>query len=201
MQIIPPSAAADSPADYLDQLYLELPRLFTEGGTQAEVDTIFGGLSAAFEGALDVPFGVDLDIRMFPLPWGWVPDYDGDRDVGFDLVEAGVDLGDPRPDFRVGDGCGLLFVPATSEPGWQRWSPTQGRAPKPKDGHILVTLVLLRDGREGATVCQIREVYGRDKSLRGPLYKPAIRLAPANNAESARLLDTLRALLAGGEAA
>jgi hypothetical protein len=117
------------------------------------------------------------------------------------LVEAGVDLGDPRPDFRVGDGCGLLFVPATSEPGWQRWSPTQGPAPKPKDGHILVTLVLLRDGREGATVCQIREVYGRDKSLRGPLYKPAIRLAPANNAESARLLDTLRALLAGGEAA
>lgn len=201
MKTIPPAAAAETPADYLDQFYLEFPRLFANGGTQPDVDTVFGGLGAAFEAALDVPFGVDLDLRVFPPPWGWVPDYDGERDVGFDLAAVGVDLSDPRPAFRTEDGCGLLFVPATSGTGWQRWSPTHGPAPKPKDGHMLVTLVLLRDGRAGATVCQIREVYGRDKSLRGPLYKPAIQLAPATHAESTRLVDTLRALLAGGKAA
>ena len=66
---------------------------------------------------------------------------------------------------------------------------------------MLLTLVLLRDGGTDATVCQLREVFGRDRSLRGPLYKPALQLAPANAAESAHILDTLRALLAGSEAA
>ncbi len=201
MQTIPPSAAAETPADYLDQLYLELPRLFANGGTRADVETVFGGLGTALMGALDVPLGADLDLRMFPLPWGWAPDYDADRDRDFDLADAGIDLANPRPEFRFGDWLGLLFVPAASGDGWQRWSPADGPAPKPKDGHMLVTLVLLREGSPGATVCQLREVFGRDRSLNGPLYKPALQLAPANAAESTHLLDTLRALLAGSEAA
>ena len=201
MQTLPPEAASASPADYLDQLYLELPRLFANGATQADVDTLFGGLRAAFEGALDVPLGVDVDIRMFPPPLGWVPDYDDDRERAFDLADTGVDLADPRPDFRAGDTFGLIFVPATAGTGWQRWNPASGPAPRPRDGHMLLTLVLLRDGGTDATVCQLREVFGRDRSLRGPLYKPALQLAPANAAESAHILDTLRALLAGSEAA
>ena len=200
MQTIQPTAAADSPADYLDQLYMELPRLFANGGTQADVDTVFGGVGTALKGALDVPHGTDLDIRMFPLPYGWAPDYEPDRDLAFDLADAGVDLADPRPEFRFGDWLGLIFVPAAAAGRWQRWNPAAGPAPKPANGHMLVTLLLLRTGNPEVTVCHLREIFGRDKSLRGPLYKPAMKLAPASAAESARLVVTLRSLLAMGEA-
>lgn len=195
VKTIPPSDAADSPADYLDQLYLELPRLFTKGGTQAEVDTVFGALGSALQGALEVPHGIDVDLRMFPLPYGWAPDHEPDRDHAFDLAAVGVDLADPRPDFQHGDGLGMIFVPAGGG-RWQRWSPANGPAPKPNDGHMLVTPVLLRAGSTEATICQMREVFGNDKSLRRPLYKSAMQLAPASPSESAHLVGTLRSLLA-----
>lgn len=198
MKPIPPETAADTPADYLDQLYLELPRLFTKGGTQADVDTVFGALGIALQGALEVPHGMDVDLRMFPLPYGWAPDHDTDRDHAFDLAAAGVDLADPRPDFQHGEAFGLIFVPAP-DGSWQRWSPASGPAPKPKDGHMLVTVVLLRAGGTEATICQMREVFGKDKSLRAPLYKPAMQIAPASAAESANLVGTLRSLLGTGE--
>jgi hypothetical protein len=189
---IPPDAAADTPADYLDQLYLELPRLFTKGGTQADVDTVFSALGTALRGALEVPHGNAVELRMFPLPYGWAPDYD--PDFTFDLADAGADLADPRPDFRHGEDVGLIFVPA-ADGGWRRWSPADGPAPKPKDAHMRVVVVLLRAGSTEATVVQCREVFGKDKSLRGPLYKPAMKLAPASDAESANLVGTLRSLL------
>jgi hypothetical protein len=65
---------------------------------------------------------------------------------------------------------------------------------------MLVTLVLLRTDSPEVTVCHLREIFGRDKSLRGPLYKPAMKLAPASAAESARLVVTLRSLLATSQA-
>ena len=194
MNPIPPDAAAEIPADYLDQLYLELPRLFTKGGTQADVDRVFGALGVALLGALEVPEGAYVQIRMFPLPYGWAPTYEPTRDHAFDLSAVGVDLADARAAFQHGDALGLIFVPG-GEGGWQRWSPANGPAPKPKDGHMLVTVVLLRAGSAVATVVQLREVFGKDKSLRGPLYKPAIQLAPASAAESANLVGTLRSLL------
>ena len=40
-----------------------------------------------------------------------------------------------------------------------------------------------------------RLARGKDKSLRGPLYKPAMQMAPASAAESANLVGTLRSLL------
>lgn len=199
MKPIPPDAAADTPADYLDQLYLELPRLFTTGGTQADVETVFGALGVALNGALEVPHGGYVELRMFPLPYGWAPDYEPKRDHAFDLGNAGIDLADPRPDFQHGDGLGLIFVPSV-DGGWQRWSPANGPAPKPKDAHMLLTVVLLQPGNAEATVVQLREVFGKDKSLRSPLYKPAMKLAPASAAESANLVGTLRTLLATGEA-
>lgn len=194
MKHIPPDAAADTPADYLDQLYLELPRLFTKGGTQADVDAVFGALGTALHGALEVPHGAYVQLRMFPLPYGWAPVYEPTREHAFDLAAAAVDLADPRPDFRHGDSLGLIFVPG-GEGGWRRWSPATGPAPKPKDAHMLVTVVLLRQGSNEATVVQLREVFGKDKSLRGPLYKPAMQMAPASAAESANLVGTLRSLL------
>jgi hypothetical protein len=200
MQTIQPTAAADSPADYLDQLYMELPRLYANGGTQADVEAVFGGVGTALHGALDVPHGTDVDIRMFPLPYGWAPDYEPDRGVAFDLAHAGVDLTDPRPEFRFGEWLGLILVPAAEAGRWQRWNPATGPAPKPADGHMLVTLVLLRTDSPEVTVCHLREIFGRDKSLRGPLYKPAMKLAPASAAESARLVVTLRSLLATSQA-
>ena len=199
MQTIPPAAAADTPADYLDQLYLELPRLFTKGGTQGDVDTVFGALAVALHGALDVPQGAYVELRMFPLPYGWAPDYEPKRERAFDLANAGIDLADPRPDFRHGEALGLIFVPGV-DGGWQRWSPASGPAPKPKDAHMLLSLVLLRAGSADATVVQLREVFGKDKSLRSTLYKPAMKLAPASAAESANLVGTLRSLLSAGEA-
>lgn len=195
--IVLPAAAAEAPADYLDQLYLELPRLFANGGTQEQVTTLFGGLAAALEGALDTPHGENAEIRMFPLPWGWAPDHGKEHDVAFNLADAGVELADPHPDYQHGDSLGLLFVPDANG-GWQRWNPASGPAPKPKDGHMRVAVVLLRAGSDGATVCLLREVFGRDKSLRAPLYKPAMNLAPASPSESAHLMVTLRSLLATG---
>jgi len=195
---IPPDAAADSPADYLDQLYLELPRLFTKGGTQADVDHLFGALGVALHGALEVPSGGYVELRMFPLPYGWAPDYDEKRDHAFDLGNADIDPADPRPDFRHGDRLGVIFVPG-EDGGWRRWSPASGPAPKPKDAHMLLTVVLLLEGSADATVVQLREVFGKDKSLRSPLYKPAMKLAPASDAESANLVGTLRSLLGAGE--
>jgi hypothetical protein len=197
MLIVLPANAAETPADYLDQLYLELPRLFANGGTQEQVTTLFGGLAAALEGALDTAHGENAEIRMFPLPWGWAPDHGKADAVAFDLAAAGVDLADPRPDYLHGDSLGLLFVPDAGG-GWKRWNPANGPAPKPKDGHIRVAVVLLRAGSDGATVCQMREVFGRDKSLRAPLYKPAMTLAPASASESAHLMVTLRSLLSTG---
>ena len=194
MKPIPPNAAADTPADYLDQLYLELPRLFTKGGTQADVDNVFGALGVALHGALEVPNGGYVELRMFPLPYGWAPDYEEKRDHAFDLGNAGIDPADPRPDFRHGDRLGLIFVPG-GDGGWQRWSPASGPAPTPKDAHMLLTVVLLLEGSAEATVVQLREVFGKDKSLRSPLYKPAVKLAPASAAESANLVGTLRSLL------
>lgn len=191
---IPPDAAADTPADYLDQLYLELPRLFTKGGTQADVDAVFGALGTALNGALEVPHGAYVQLRMFPLPYGWAPVYEPTREHAFDLAAAAVDLAAPRPDFRHGDSLGLIFVPG-SEGGWRRWTPANGPAPKPRDAHMLVTVLLLREGSPEATIVQLREVFGKDKSLRGPLYKPAMQMAPASAAESANLVGTLRSLL------
>ncbi len=199
VKTIHPADAADSPADYLDQLYLELPRLFTRGGSEDDVVTLFGGVGVALAGALDVPHGADLDLRMFPLPYGWAPDYQPKRSAAFDFAAAGVDLADPEPEVRFGDWSGLLFVPAGKPGSWQRWNPARGPAPKPKDGHMLVTLVLLRAGSTEATICQMREVFGNDKSLRRPLYKPAMQLAPASPSESAHLVGTLRSLLATDE--
>lgn len=199
MKPIPPDVASDTPADYLDQLYLELPRLFTTGGTQAEVDTVFGALGVALHGALDVPHGGYVELRMFPLPYGWAPDYEPKRDRAFDLANAGIDLADPRPEFEFGDALGLIFVPG-GDGGWQRWSPASGPAPKPKDAHMLLTVVLLRACSAEATVVQLREVFGKDRSLRSPLYKPAMNLAPASAAESANLVGTLRSLLGSSEA-
>ena len=155
MTTIPAVDAADSPADYLDQLYLELPRLFPRGGSEDDVVTLFAAV--------------------------------------------GVDLADPEPEVRFGDWSRLLFVPA-AEPGtWQRWNPAHGPAPKPRDGHLLVTLVLLLAGSTEATNRQMREVFGNDKSLRRPLYQSAMQLAPASPAESAHLVGTLRSLLATDE--
>jgi hypothetical protein len=199
VKTISPSNAADCPADYLDQLYLELPRLFAIGGTEDDVVTVFGAVGTALEGALEVPHGRSLELRMFPLPYGWAPDYEPKRTAAFDRAAVAADLSDPDPEFRFGDWTGLLFVPAPATGGWQRWNPARGPAPKPKDGHMLVTLVLLRAGSAEATVCQMREVFGNDKSLRRPLYKPAMKLSPASPTESAHLVGTLRSLLATDE--
>lgn len=200
MKTIHPADAHERPMDYLDQLCREFPRIFACGGTQADVDTLFGGVATALKAGLEVSLGTDVEIRMFPLPEGpWAHDYEPEEDLPFDLAKAGVDLTDARPDFRMGDALGLIFVPDTTSAGWQRWNPAAGPAPKPADGHMVVTLVLLSSDGKEVTFCRLREIFGRDKSLRAPLYKPAVKLAPASAAESAHLVDTLRSLLGSGE--
>lgn len=197
MQAIPPSDAADTPNGYIDQLYRGLPRMFSRGGSREEVTALLGGLAPALERTLGAPLGPNVGLRLFAQPWGWAPD---DEPVAVDPTAFRVNPADPDPDFSWADGHGLIFVPAP-EGRWLRWDPTAGPAPQPADGHMVVMLLLVRRDGQDVTICQVREVFGRDRSLDQPLYKPALRLVPANAAESAHLMGTLRALLGTKEAA
>lgn len=196
--ILHPVDASTAPADYLDQLYLALPRLYAEGASADEVTRVLGGLGDALEHAVDVGPGADLDLRMFPLPFGWAPEVAPRRAVTFDVD---TDRADPHPAFAVGAWRGFLWVPDPHAGGWRRWDPAAGPGPRPPDGHVCVTVVLFRDGAAEPTICQLREVFGRDRSLRRPLYKPAMTVETASPTATAHLIETLRSLLGTREAA
>lgn len=178
-----------------NHLYRDLPRLFATGGTQAEVDTLFGGLAPALQGALGVTPGASVGLRLFAEPWGWAPEV-----APVDVDRAALALDHKAPCFTVGEWSGVLLVP-DADGGWRRWSPVDGPAPKPADGHMRVLVALPREAGDPPTLCRIREVYGRDKALDTPLYKPSLTLVPASPSESEHLMFTLRSLLATGKAA
>ena len=200
--LLHPADTATAPADYLDQLYLTLPRLYAEGASAEEVARVFGGLGDALERTLDLAPGDDLELRLFPLPFGWAPEFAPRRARTVEVAELQVDAADPHPAFVVGAWRGFLFVPApAASGGLRRWDPTVGPGPRPLDGHVCVTVVLFRDGVVEPAICQLREVFGRDRSLRRPLYKPAMTVEAASPTATAHLLGMLRSLIGTREAA
>lgn len=183
------------PLACFNRLYRKLPRLFARGGTQAEVDALFGGLASALQSALSVSPGAIVGLRLFAEPWGWAPEA-GPVDVDREALA----LDDAAPCFTVGEWSGVLLVP-DADGGWRRWSPVDGPAPRPNDGHMRVVVALSREGGDLPTLCRIREVYGREKATDTPLYKSSLTLVPASPSESEHLMFTLRSLLATGKAA
>lgn len=194
MQTTPTIDTEERPLACFNHLYRELPRLFARGGTQAQVDTLFGSLAPALQGALGVTPGTSVGLRLFAEPWGWAPEVEP---VDVDRTSLALDA---APCFTVGEWSGVLLVPET-DGGWRRWNPVDGPAPSPADGHMRVLVALARQGSDLTTLCRIREVYGRDKAHDAPLYKPILALGPASPSESDHLLLTLRSLLAAGKAA
>ena len=196
MQTTPAIDHEARPLACFNHLYRDLPRLFATGGTQAEVDALFGGLSPALQGALGVTPGASVGLRLFAEPWGWAPEAGPPVDV--DRAALALDVA--APCFTFGEWSGALLVP-DGDGGWQRWSPVDGPAPKPADGHMRVLVALSREAGDQPTLCRFREVYGRDRGFDAPLYKPSVSLAPASPSESHHLMITLRSLLATGKAA
>lgn len=185
----------DRPLACFNHIYRELPRLFARGGTQVEVDALFGGLAPALQGALGVSPGASVGLRLFAEPWGWAPEAEP---VDVDRTDLALDAAVPC--FAVGDWSGVLLVP-NADGGWRRWSPVDGPAPEPADGHMRVLVALSREGGDPPMLCRIREVYGRDKATDTPLYKSSLRLVPASPSESEHLMITLRSLLVTEKAA
>lgn len=195
MQTTPAIDHEARPLACFNHLYRDLPRLFANGGTQAEVDALFGGLAPALQGALGVTPGASVGLRLFAEPWGWAPEVET-----VDVDRTALALDDAAPCFAVGEWSGVLLVP-DADGGWRRWSPVDGAAPMPADGRMRVLVALSRQGGDRPTLCRIREVYGRDKATDTPLYKPSLSLVPASPSESEHLMFTLRSLLATWKAA
>ena len=195
MQTTPAIDHEERPLACFNHLYRELPRLFATGGTQAQVDALFGGLAPALQRALGVSPGASVGLRLFAEPWGWAPEVDP---VDLDRTDLAPDAA--APCFTVSEWSGVLLVP-DADGGWRRWCPVDGPAPKPADGHMRVLVALSREGSDLITLCRIREVYGREKATDTPLYKSSLSLVPASPSESEHLMVTLRSLLATGKAA
>ena len=103
MQTTPAIDHEARPLACFNHLYRDLPRLFATGGTQAEVDALFGGLSPALQGALGVTPGASVGLRLFAEPWGWAPEAGPPVDV--DRAALALDVAAPcfTFDFSMSD--------------------------------------------------------------------------------------------------